>query len=57
MNPVVGLTTFLAQRLLRDPLGQLLAYEYQVSGGWGDPKVERVLNERRSGGLESETKQ
>ncbi len=42
LNPLVGLGTFIAQRLLRDPLGRLLAHEYAVTGSWSDPKVERV---------------
>lgn len=42
VNPVVGLTTFLAQKLLQNPLGQMFAFEYGISGGWADPKVERI---------------
>ncbi|MSQ18533.1 MAG: TIGR02099 family protein [Betaproteobacteria bacterium] len=42
LNPLVGLGTFIAQRLLRDPIGRLLAHEYAVTGSWGDPKVERI---------------
>jgi uncharacterized protein (TIGR02099 family) len=42
LNPIVGVGALLAQRLLKDPLGQLLAFEYQVTGAWEDPKVQRV---------------
>ena len=42
LNPLVGIGTFLAQRLLRDPLGRIFTYEYQVTGSWSDPKVERA---------------
>ena len=42
LNPLVGLGSFIAQRLLKDPIGQLLAHEYAITGNWGDPKVERV---------------
>jgi len=42
LNPIVGIGALLAQRLLKDPIGQLLAYQYRVTGPWDDPKVERV---------------
>jgi uncharacterized protein (TIGR02099 family) len=42
ISPVVGLTTLLAQRLLRNPLGQMFAFEYGISGSWTDPKVEKL---------------
>ncbi len=40
-NPAVGLGTFLAQMLLRDPLAKAFSYEYEVSGSWTDPHVKR----------------
>jgi uncharacterized protein YhdP len=48
INPAVGLATFLAQVFLRQPLMQANTREFQISGAWADPKVERVerkLNE------------
>ena len=48
INPAVGLATFLAQVFLRQPLMQANTREFQISGPWSDPKVERVerkLNE------------
>ncbi|MFN0300437.1 MAG: YhdP family protein [Burkholderiales bacterium] len=42
LNPLVGLGSFIAQRLLKDPIGQLLAHEYAITGSWADPKVERI---------------
>jgi uncharacterized protein YhdP len=42
ISPVVGLTTLLAQKLLRNPLGQMFAFEYGISGSWTDPKVEKL---------------
>jgi uncharacterized protein (TIGR02099 family) len=42
LNPIVGLGALLAQRLLKDPLGQMLAFQYHVTGPWDDPRVERV---------------
>jgi uncharacterized protein YhdP len=47
INPAVGLTTFLAQWLLRRPLQSANTREFHVTGSWADPKVERV--ERKPG--------
>ena len=32
----------IAQRILKDPLGHIFAFDYAVTGGWADPKVERI---------------
>jgi uncharacterized protein (TIGR02099 family) len=42
INPVAGIVTFLGQRALKDPLGQIFAFEYGITGTWGDPKVEKL---------------
>jgi uncharacterized protein (TIGR02099 family) len=42
VNPMLGLGALVAGRVLKDPIGQMLAYEYHVTGAWDDPKVERV---------------
>ena len=42
VNPAVGLGSILAQYVLRDPLRQTLAYEYQVTGNWDDPSVKSL---------------
>ena len=54
-NPITGVASFLAQRLLKDPLGQAFAFEYAVSGTWADPKVEK-LGREQPGGTAGETK-
>ncbi len=41
-GPIAGLAAFVAQKLLRDPLDQIAAYEYDVTGTWADPVVVRV---------------
>ncbi len=41
-NPAVGAAAWLAQKILKDPLGQMFAFEYAVSGSWSDPKVEKL---------------
>jgi uncharacterized protein (TIGR02099 family) len=42
VNPAVGLGTFVAQWLLRRPLIAASTREFQITGSWDDPKVERV---------------
>ncbi|HSD53557.1 MAG TPA: AsmA-like C-terminal region-containing protein, partial [Burkholderiales bacterium] len=42
LNPIVGVGALLAQRLLKDPIGQMLAFQYRITGPWDDPQVERV---------------
>ncbi|MED5621575.1 YhdP family protein [Ideonella sp. BN130291] len=42
INPVVGLSTFVAQLFLRKPLMQAGTREFHVTGPWDDPKVVRV---------------
>jgi uncharacterized protein (TIGR02099 family) len=43
VNPAVGVASLIAQRVLKNPLGQIFAYEYEVTGTWSDPKVRKVL--------------
>ncbi|MSP95661.1 MAG: TIGR02099 family protein [Betaproteobacteria bacterium] len=42
LNPLYGVATLIAQSLLKNPLGNIFAFEYAISGRWADPKVERV---------------
>jgi uncharacterized protein YhdP len=42
INPAIGLGTFVAQWLLRRPLIAANTREFHVTGGWDDPKIERV---------------
>jgi uncharacterized protein (TIGR02099 family) len=42
INPLVGLTTFLAQVILRRPLIEAATQEFQIDGTWVDPRVTRV---------------
>lgn len=41
-NPAIGLGTFLAQMVLREPLAKAFSYEYQVTGSWDDPQVSKA---------------
>jgi uncharacterized protein (TIGR02099 family) len=42
INPVIGVATFLLQRVFKDPLGQLVAYEYDITGSMLDPQIKGV---------------
>lgn len=42
INPAVGLGTFLAQLILRQPLIESTTQEFQISGSWADPKITRL---------------
>jgi len=41
-GPVAGIAAFVAQKLLKDPLDQIASYEYDVTGSWLDPQVNKV---------------
>lgn len=41
-GPVAGIAAFVAQKLLKDPLDQIASYEYDVTGNWNDPQVNKV---------------
>lgn len=47
-NPAIGLGTFLAQFILRNPVRELLSYEYRITGSWSDPVVDPVKREMKS---------
>ena len=41
-GPLVGLGTFIVNKILREPLDKLVSFEYNVSGTWADPKVVKL---------------
>jgi uncharacterized protein (TIGR02099 family) len=45
VNPAVGLGAWVLQKALRDPLGQMLSYEYHVAGTWNTPTVTKKRRE------------
>jgi uncharacterized protein YhdP len=47
VNPVIGLGTFLAQLVLRDPLTEAFTMEYQIAGSWKDPAIAKVDRRNR----------
>ena len=42
LNPIYGVASLIAQSLLKNPLGNIFAFEYAISGKWSDPKVEKL---------------
>lgn len=42
VNPLVGLTTFLAQLFLQSPLSRASTQEFLIDGSWTAPRVKRV---------------
>ncbi|MFO6420408.1 YhdP family protein [Hylemonella sp. W303a] len=47
INPAVGLTTFLAQAMLRRPAIAAATQEYHVTGNWVEPQVEKVDRQKQ----------
>ena len=41
-TPVLGLSTLVVSKLLRNPLGKIVAFEYQITGAWDNPEVTRL---------------
>lgn len=41
-GPVAGVATFLAQKMLKDPIDNMAAFEYDVTGTWKEPQVNKV---------------
>lgn len=42
VSPPIGAVAWLAHKVLRNPIDQAFAFEYQVTGKWEDPKVAKV---------------
>ncbi len=42
LNPVVGIATLAAQKVLQDPVGKILSVDYAVTGSLKDPQVVRT---------------
>ena len=45
VNPVAGVAAAIAQKVLKNPLGQIFSHEFDVSGSWTDPKVTKIIIE------------
>ena len=42
VHPAAGVATWLANRVLKNPLGTMFAYHYRITGAWDDPKIEKL---------------
>jgi len=42
INPLAGVATLLAHKILQNPLNQMFGFNYLVTGTWDDPKVEKL---------------
>jgi uncharacterized protein YhdP len=42
VNPLLAIPAAIAQKILKNPLGQIFAFNYAVTGGWAEPSVERL---------------
>jgi len=52
VNPLAGVASAIAQRLLKNPLGQIFSYDYKITGTWSDPTVEKLRSQAPSVGGE-----
>jgi len=41
-NPAVGIASLIADYVFKDPLAKIFSFQYQVSGPWAAPVIERV---------------
>ncbi len=42
VNPAIGATAWLMNRVFGNPLDKAFAFDYSVTGAWADPKVDKV---------------
>lgn len=47
-GPVVGITSYVLQKLLKNPIDQMAAYQYYINGTWASPQVRKVHTISRS---------
>ncbi len=47
-GPIAGIVAFVAQKLLKDPLDDMVAFNYSVTGTWADPLVARISGPQRA---------
>lgn len=42
INPIVGLSAFVVDKILGSPLDKLVSFEYNINGTWSDPNVVKL---------------
>lgn len=52
VNPLAGVATLIAGRVMKNPLGKMFAFDYNISGTWADPKVDKVQSVAPAGAVE-----
>ena len=50
VNPIMGLSTFLAQLIVRSPFIDAITQEYYIDGTWAEPRVTKVDRGARANG-------
>jgi uncharacterized protein (TIGR02099 family) len=48
VNPLLAIPAAIAQKILKDPLGHIFAFDYSVTGAWTDPTVAKLGVEARA---------
>ena len=51
VNPAAGVATWLAHKILQNPLNQMFGYDYLITGSWDDPKVEKLSKTAPAGAM------
>lgn len=46
-GPVVGIGALIAGKVLKNPIGQALYFDYRVTGGWSDPVITKMKRQVR----------
>ena len=41
-GPVAGIGALIAGKVLKNPIGQALYFDYRVTGGWGEPVITKM---------------
>ena len=41
-NPAAGAAAWLAEKIIRKPVGQIARIKYKITGSWDAPKIERI---------------
>ena len=52
-NPATGAAAWVFNKLFGNPFDQAFAFEYAVTGGWSDPKVEKLSGAAKDAGREA----
>jgi uncharacterized protein (TIGR02099 family) len=42
-GPVAGIVSYVLQKWLKNPFGEIAAYQYAVTGTWDDPQVNKIV--------------